>query len=184
MEYYIYAYLRKDGTPYYVGKGKGKRHKALGHKNHGVPVPDKSLIVVMESNLTEVGALALERRYIAWYGRKNNGTGILINRTDGGEGISGWNHSDEVKQKISAFQKGRPKPPRTKEHDESVMLNHQKEWIITNHKNGTSVRILNLVKYCKENNINQNLLYDSYRVYKNTGCIAQRNGLSAIKVSA
>ena len=82
--YYVYAYVRKsDGSPYYIGKGC-KRRCYEKHSNVTTP-KDKSKIIFLEKNLSNVGACALERRYIRWYGRKSDG-GILLNIAEGGEG--------------------------------------------------------------------------------------------------
>lgn len=103
--YYVYAYIRENGTPYYIGKGKNKR--AFSKHQSGVSVPkNKSRIIILESALTEIGALALERRLIKWWGRKDLGTGILVNKTDGGDGIFGL--SDHSRKKMSEAKLGKP----------------------------------------------------------------------------
>ena len=82
-EYYTYAYLREDGTPYYVGKGTGNR---AYQKHSGHTVPPKNRILFLKKNLTEGEAFKHEMYLIDVLGRKDLGTGILWNRTEGGAG--------------------------------------------------------------------------------------------------
>ena len=109
MEYYTYAYLREDGTPYYIGKGENNRIYKKG-KNEIRPPKDKSRIIFLKQNLTEEEAFKHEIYMIAVFGRKDLGTGILRNRTNGGEGVSGAIHTPETKAKISAAMKGENSP--------------------------------------------------------------------------
>lgn len=112
--YYVYAYIRANGTPYYIGKGEGKRAWLKGKGEVGKPT-DSSRIVIVENNLTNTGALAIERRLIRWYGRLDLGTGILRNKTDGGDGVAGYRYTNVQKSEISARMKGRKGKPHTEE---------------------------------------------------------------------
>jgi hypothetical protein len=108
--YYVYAYLRSkdsttaaEGTPYYIGYGKGQR----AFNKHRIPVPkDKTKIVFLHENLSEDQAKELEIQEISRYGRKDLGTGILTNLTNGGEGVSGMIHSEETRNVMSEKKSG------------------------------------------------------------------------------
>jgi len=126
MEYYTYAYLREDGTPYYIGKGKGNRAHNQ-HKRKGIgflPVPPKDRIIKLKQNLTEEEAFKHEIYMIFVFGRKDLGTGILRNLTNGGDGASGvipWNTGKKLSkkhcEKLSAAGKGRKK---SEEHKRKI----------------------------------------------------------------
>ncbi len=139
--FYTYAYLREDRTPYYIGKGKGRRLYKKGKGEVGKPT-DKSRIIFLKQNITEEEAIKHEIYMIAVFGRKDLGTGILRNKTNGGDGVSGmigkspWNKgkkgcfneetikkireanknawTEELKKKMSDMKRGIPIPEERK----------------------------------------------------------------------
>ena len=105
----VYAYLcASTRKPYYVGVSTGTSRviDQKNHRKHGVSVPkDRTKIVFLRGQLTKAEAGDWERFYIKHYGRRDLGTGILINRSAGGEGEQEL--SDETRAKISAASKGK-----------------------------------------------------------------------------
>jgi hypothetical protein len=107
-DYYTYAYLREDKTPYYIGKGRGKR---IYSKNKLInPPKDRSRIIFLKKDLTEAEAFKHEIYMIFVFGRKDLGTGILRNLTNGGDGASGRVNSEKTKKKLSAVNSGKNNP--------------------------------------------------------------------------
>lgn len=200
MNFYTYAYLREDKTPYYIGKGKGYR-AYYKYKNEIRLPKDKSKILILKKNLTEEEAFDHEIYMIAVFGRKDLGTGILRNRTDGGDGVSGLIHSQETKDKIRKSNKGKKNgmsgscrfkesnPMWGKKHTENtkkIQSEKRKKWFETNKSylkgkpcpertkqilseknskeyilispNNEVLKIKNLTKFARENNLSINCL--------------------------
>lgn len=110
--FYVYRYNRPDGTPYYIGKGNGRRAFSWNRRIRR-PI-DRSRIVFVCKDMTEEEAFDLEVSQILRLGRKDLGTGILRNLTGGGEGVSGLVVSEAHRAKISAANTGKPQHAATK----------------------------------------------------------------------
>lgn len=84
--FYVYCYLNDNNKPYYIGKGKGTRYR---RKHLNIPVPELDRIIFLIKDTTDEWACFMEKYYINHYGRIDDGTGTLCNRTDGGDGLNG-----------------------------------------------------------------------------------------------
>ncbi len=132
-DYYVYLYLREDGTPYYVGKGKDDRAFSTIRR---IRVPSRDRIVFPFTNLTEEESLSKEKELIAKYGRKDIGTGILRNLTDGGEGSSGAKRTPEQIERLRLAITGKKRTPEQIERIKkaSQMTPEKRQKLIDAHK--------------------------------------------------
>jgi len=178
-QYYTYLLKRPNGIPFYVGKGTCKGGRIEEHRSDAIANrgSNRYRINIIRKIRREGGqvdyeivsffndescAFDKERELISFYGRINNGTGILVNMTDGGEGVSGrivsketrkkisdankgkivWiqgkHHSEETKKKMSEKHKGRKSPlkgrPRTEETKKKISESNKGKILSDEHK--------------------------------------------------
>jgi hypothetical protein len=112
----VYAHIDpRTELPFYIGKGTLERANDFRRRsNFYKKISGKifscgmtPLVRILHDDLTENEAFEKERIEISFYGRRNNGTGILVNLTDGGEGVSGFQHSEDAKLRIGAAKKNK-----------------------------------------------------------------------------
>ena len=115
--FYVYLYRDLDGTPIYVGKGKGGRYKQhfqnstnsrIGNKLRKLKSSGHTLMPSFFECESEELAFLVEEEMISLYGRECVNEGTLYNISSGGEGSSGFKLSDEVKASISKRRRGVP----------------------------------------------------------------------------
>jgi hypothetical protein len=109
--WYVYQHIREDkNIPFYIGIGSMSNYRrAYITKDRSqfwkniTKISNYHVEIIMD-NLSEEEAKSKEIEYIKLYGRRKNG-GILCNLTDGGDGVSGYKHTDETKDIIKSKRK-------------------------------------------------------------------------------
>lgn len=115
--YYLYRHIRLDKNEvFYVGIGTknigASPYKRAFRKfnrsiywNNVVNKTKINIEIIFETPFLEL-IKQKEVEFIKLYGRKEEG-GSLVNLTNGGDGIDGYNHTKETKEKISFHSKTR-----------------------------------------------------------------------------
>jgi len=102
--FYTYSYIREDGRPYYIGKGKeGRAWAPHGSKKKRWHPPNNNQIEIIKFGLTEKEAHEQEMDLIKYY--KDLGW-LTLNFTDGGEGAAGYEYTDELRKQRAEQLKG------------------------------------------------------------------------------
>ncbi len=106
--FYVYSHKKSDtGEIFYIGKGSGRRafirHGRSEYWNRIVTKHGFS-VEIIHYGLSEKDAFRLEKEEI----QKLTG---LCNHTAGGEGISGYSHTEETRKRLSSAHSGRKQDP-------------------------------------------------------------------------
>lgn len=106
----VYFHL-KEGVAevFYVGIGSEKRAFSRANRSkfwHHVVEKHGYDVLIEDDGLTWAQACELEKKYIAWFGRRIDNSGTLVNLTPGGDGVVGMVRSAEYRAKISAHRTG------------------------------------------------------------------------------
>jgi hypothetical protein len=128
QKFFVYTYSYPNGVPFYVGKGCGRRHKvhyfhAKAGRNLGswnirvirklLKSGQEPIIVKIADHIDEELALLVEQEFISKYGRRDIGSGILVNGTSGGDGaydVSPQAQAQKIKGLLKAGATTRFKP--------------------------------------------------------------------------
>jgi hypothetical protein len=109
---YLYKHIRLDTNEvFYIGIGSDdlyKRANSLQSRNkHWKNIVNSTeyRVDIIEDGLLWEDACKREQELIIHYGRRDLGTGTLVNLTAGGEGL--YNPARETRQKLSESHKGR-----------------------------------------------------------------------------
>ena len=144
---YVYMILRKEdskslgadiapaGSPLYIGITAHK--KRLSDLKRGRLTFDRSQIHVLFEHEDIEWCKAMEKALIATYGRKDLGTGILLNHTDGGDGTTRRAHTEESKKKTSRAV--------------------ARDWIVTTPE-GVELFVTNMSTFCTEHGLSPSLM--------------------------
>lgn len=124
--FYTYAHTKPDGSIFYIGKGSKRRAwKTHRRNNHWKSVVEKHGnfgVEILANWKTEEEAFDHEMFLINCFKEMGH---LLTNKTDGGEGASGYKHSEKTKLKM--------KHVTSKETKQKISLARQGKYAGKNH---------------------------------------------------
>jgi len=110
-------YLDPSNIPIYIGKGRGSRHYVSIHLNTNpnnflkrkiLKIGQNNIkVYFLHKDITEEESFKWETYWIKYIGRSCKNEGTLCNITLGGEGASGYKHTEEAKRKIGLASSGK-----------------------------------------------------------------------------
>jgi len=125
-KYYVYGhFIPGEETPFYIGKGTGRRYKKTDNRNKWWKhITEKYGYEsrILQEGLTDEEACDLEKQLIVQYGRRDLNTGVLVNLTDGGETSQGYKLTNEQKLQRSKNSK-QMWAEKTKEERHTIRMN-------------------------------------------------------------